>query len=301
MGAVFRATDTRLGRPVAIKFAHRQFSAPFEREARAIASLNHPHICTLYDIGPNYLVMELLEGETLAARLKNGPPPIDEALHYISQIAAALADAHQHGIIHRDLKPGNVMLVKSGVKVLDFGLAIREGDDTITGSRMAMGTPAYMAPEQREGRPADIRTDIYSFGVIFHEMLTGERATSDRKTLPSKTLDRIVSRCLEADPARRWQSAAELLNVVEAKRPDKTRIRMAVAAATLIAVLVSGYVFLRPKPKLTDKDTVVLADFFNNTADPVFDGPLRQGLAFQLEQSPFLKSWTTSRCSAFIA
>ena len=126
MGEVFRAVDTRLGRPVAIKFAHERFSARFEREARAISSLNHPNICTLYDIGPNYLVMELLEGDTIAARLKNGPLPVDQALRYASQIAAALAEAHEHGIVHRDLKPGNVMLVKSGVKVLDFGLATWE-------------------------------------------------------------------------------------------------------------------------------------------------------------------------------
>lgn len=119
MGEVFRAVDTRLGRPVAIKLAHEQFTSRFPREARAISSLNHPHICTLYDIGPNYLVMELLDGDTIAARLKNGPLPVDQAVRYASQIAAALADAHEHGIVHRDLKPGNVMLVKSGVKVLD--------------------------------------------------------------------------------------------------------------------------------------------------------------------------------------
>src|SRR5438045_2378573 len=112
MGEVFRAVDTRLGRPVAIKLAHERFSDRFEREARAISSLNHPNICTLYDIGPNYLVMELLEGETIAERLKNGPLPIDQAVRYASQIAAAPADAHEHGIVHRDLKPGNVMLVK---------------------------------------------------------------------------------------------------------------------------------------------------------------------------------------------
>ena len=142
MGEVFRAIDTRLGRPVAIKVVDQQFIARFEREARAISSLNHPHICTLYDIGPNYLVMELLQGETIAARLKSGPLQVDEALRYAAQIAAALADAHEHGIVHRDLKPGNIMLTKSGAKVLDFGLATWEGDDSLTGSRMVMGTPA---------------------------------------------------------------------------------------------------------------------------------------------------------------
>src|SRR5258708_17316002 len=123
MGAVFRAVDTRLGRAVAIKTTHERFSARFEGEARAISSLNHPNICTLYDVGPNYLVMELVEGETLAARLKQGPMSIEMMRRYGAQIAAALAEAHGKGIVHRDLKPGNIMIGKSGVKVLDFGLA----------------------------------------------------------------------------------------------------------------------------------------------------------------------------------
>src|SRR5262245_42249057 len=142
MGEVFRALDTRLGRAVAIKTTREQFSARFEREARAISSLNHPGICTLYDIGPNYLVMELVEGETIAARLKSGPLPVDTALRYASQIAAALAEAHGKGIVHRDLKPGNIMIAKSGIKVLDFGLAKSGADETVTGSRMVLGTPA---------------------------------------------------------------------------------------------------------------------------------------------------------------
>src|SRR5205814_10510291 len=128
--------DTRLGRAVAIKTAHEQFIARFEREARALSSLNHPYICTLYDIGPNYLVMELVEGETIAARLKSGPLPLKTALLYASQIMAALAEAHAKGIVHRDLKPANVMIAKSGIKVLDFGLAKSGQDETVTGSRM---------------------------------------------------------------------------------------------------------------------------------------------------------------------
>jgi TolB-like protein len=241
MGEVFRAIDTRLGRAVAIKVVDQQFIARFEREARAISSLNHPHICTLYDIGPNYLVMELLEGETLSARLKSGPLPIDETLSYVAQIASALASAHEHGIVHRDLKPGNIMLTKSGAKVLDFGLATWEGDDSLTGSRMVMGTPAYMAPEQREGKPADARTDIYSFGRVLYEMLTGVRPASPRKPVPSRRLERIVSRCLELEPASRWQSAAQLereLGTVTAARPWRW---VSAAAVVLIAVAIFAW------------------------------------------------------------
>src|SRR5437016_2128953 len=158
MGEVFAAVDTRLGRVVAIKITQERFSARFEREARAIASLNHPNICTLHDVGANYIVMELVEGETIAARLKSGPLPMNTALLYASQIAAALAEAHAKGIVHRDLKPGNIMIARSGVKVLDFGLARSSQDETaVTGSRFVMGTPAYMAPEQREAKPADAR------------------------------------------------------------------------------------------------------------------------------------------------
>jgi serine/threonine protein kinase len=157
MGEVFRGVDTRLGRSVAVKTSREQFSARFDREARAISSLNHPHICTLYDVGPNYLVMELCEGETLAARLKRGRLSIQEAFSYGAQIADALSAAHAKGIVHRDLKPGNVMLTKAGVKVLDLGLAKSPEDETITTSRMAVGTPAYMAPEQREGKECDAR------------------------------------------------------------------------------------------------------------------------------------------------
>lgn len=293
MGEVFRAVDTRLGRAVALKFAHERFSARFEGEARAISSLNHPHICTLYDIGPNYLVMELLDGDTLAARLKNGPLPLDQALHFASQILAALADAHEHGIVHRDLKPGNIMLVKSGVKILDFGLAIRDGEESITDSRMVIGTPAYMAPEQREGKPATVRTDLYSFGCIFYEMLTGARVSSDRKPVFPPTLEKIVRRCLEPEAAKRWQSATELASALQTSHAGKSRIRVASAAVMvatfLVAIAVASYFWVRPTPKLTDKDTLVLADFLNNTGDPIFDNTLRQGLAFQLEQSPFLK------------
>jgi serine/threonine protein kinase len=179
MGEVFRAVDTRLGRKVAIKTCCEQFSDRFHREARAISSLNHPHICTLYDVGPNYLVMELVEGQTLADRLKRGKLSIEQTIQYGSQIADALAAAHAKGIIHRDLKPGNIMLTKSGVKVLDFGLAKSAEDESLTASHSVMGTPAYMAPEQREGKQCDARTDIYALGLVLCEMATGaERVRS---------------------------------------------------------------------------------------------------------------------------
>src|SRR5271154_1414940 len=186
MGEVFRAIDTRLGRAVAIKITQERFSARFEREARAISSLNHANICTLYDVGPNYIVMELVEGETIAARLKSGAVPVKTAQSYALQIVAALVEAHGKGVVHRDLKPANIMIAKSGVKVLDFGLAKSGRDETITASRMVLGTPAYMAPEQREGKPADARSDIYSFGCVLYEMLTAVRIAFQRRHIPSR-------------------------------------------------------------------------------------------------------------------
>jgi hypothetical protein len=291
MGEVFLAVDTRLGRSVAIKKTRGQFSSRFEREARAISSLNHPNICTLHDVGPDYLVMELVEGETIAARLKSGPLPLKTALLYASQIAAALAEAHGKDIVHRDLKPGNIMIAKSGVKVLDFGLAKSGQDETVTAGDMVMGTPTYMAPEQREGKPADDRSDIYSFGCVLYEMLTGARVGSQRRRVPSRKLERIVSRCLAEDPRRRWRSAAELereLAGVTATGSSGKRM-FAAAAAAILGLSAAAYFYFHHAPRLTDKDTIVLADFVNNTGDPVFAGTLRQGLAVQLEQSPFLK------------
>jgi hypothetical protein len=289
MGEVFRAVDTRLGRAVAIKTTREQFGARFEREARAISSLNHPNICTLFDVGPSYLVMELVEGETLAARLKHGPLPVQTAIVYASQIAAALVEAHGKGIVHRDLKPGNIMIGKSGVKVLDFGLARSGQDETVTASHMVMGTPAYMAPEQRESKPADARTDIYAFGCVLYEILTGARVGSalPRRIRPRK-LEQIVNRCLEQDPQRRWQSAAGLQQQLAAVKPANRKVYGVAAAAVLVLAVATAYFFLHRSPKLTSKDRVVLGDFENKTGDPVFDRTLRQGLAVQLEQSPFL-------------
>jgi serine/threonine protein kinase len=215
MGEVYRATDTRLGRRVAMKTCRQEFGERFQREARAIASLNHRHICSVYDVGPNYLVLELLEGETLAEKLKRGPLPIELALRYGGEIAEALAAAHAKGVVHRDIKPGNIMVTNAGVKVLDFGLAKSPEDMTLTHANAVLGTPAYMAPEQREGRLCDTRTDIYALGLTLHEMATGKRSlTGDPPSvdrLPEK-LGHVIERCLASEPEDRWQSASDVRN-----------------------------------------------------------------------------------------
>jgi len=251
MGEVYQATDTRLDRTVAIKVLPEHVASDpdlrqrFTREAKAISSLNHPHICTLYDVGEHegasFLVMEHLEGDTLAARLTQGPLPTAQVLRYAAEIADALDKAHRQGITHRDLKPGNIMLTTSGTKLLDFGLAKLRPPGTIgaeafsaatqsaplTGRSTILGTPQYMAPEQLEGQDADARTDIFAFGAVVYEMATGQRAfTGDSQaslieailkdepppmsTLQPMTpvaLDYIVRTCLAKDPDDRWQSA----------------------------------------------------------------------------------------------
>jgi eukaryotic-like serine/threonine-protein kinase len=187
MGEVWRVRDPRLGREVAIKVSAQQFTDRFEREARAIASLNHTNICTLYDVGPNYLVMELIEGPTLADRIAQGPVPLDEALGIARQIADALEAAHGKNIVHRDLKPANIKIRPDGsVKVLDFGLAKSAEQSelsadsptmmSMTAMGMIMGTAGYMSPEQARGKKeVDKRADIWAFGVVLYEMVTGKR------------------------------------------------------------------------------------------------------------------------------
>lgn len=207
MGMVYRARDTRLSRTVAIKTVRARFSPRFEREARAVAALNHPNICHLYDVGSDYLVMEYIEGMPL-----RGPLAADEALKYAEQILDALDAAHRAGIVHRDLKPGNILVSKQGIKLLDFGLAHMESgpdDPTVMPSVGLMGTPAYMAPEQWEGKPADARSDIYAFGCVLHEMLTGKKANDNRAAVPPR-FEGILRTCLEKDPDERWQTAREL-------------------------------------------------------------------------------------------
>ena len=180
MGEVYRGVDRRLGRDVAIKISSRDFDDRFEREARAISSLNHPNICTLYDVGPNYLVMEFVEGDTLSSLIDRGPIPLDRALQYAIQIVDALAAAHAKGVIHRDLKPGNIMVTRNGVKVLDFGLAKLASAEpsemfaastvtrAITGEGAVVGTPHNMSPEQVEANDIDARSDIFSIGVVLY-------------------------------------------------------------------------------------------------------------------------------------
>jgi Protein kinase domain/WD40-like Beta Propeller Repeat len=235
MGEVYRAKDVRLGRWVAIKVLLPEISVDlearrrFEREARAIANLNHPNICTLHDIGcvdgVDYIVMEYLEGDTLAAFLATRRLSMDRVLGHGIAIASALAAAHQQSIVHRDLKPGNIILTKSGLKVLDFGLAkfldgsaVALDDETLAAQPMVLGTPAYMAPEQRAGKECDARTDIYAFGLLLAEMATGRRRMSAYEPLPSDLPPQfafVVERCLTPDPDDRWQSCTDLRLALE--------------------------------------------------------------------------------------
>jgi eukaryotic-like serine/threonine-protein kinase len=257
MGQVFRATDTRLTRRVAIKICNKPFLDRFEQEARSIAAISHPNVCTLYDVGPNYLVMELLDGETLAARLKRGKLPINDTLRFGAQIAEALAVAHAAGIIHRDLKPGNIMLSKSGIKVLDFGLAKSGIDPSLTAPGGVMGTPAYLAPERLEGIEADPRSDIYALGLILAEMATGKRTQQPDKIPPQ--LERLIQRCIQPDPDERWQSARdvkwELESIADAPRdlPARKSGLLLAAALTLIAVIAAATAFILLRPARQDR------------------------------------------------
>src|SRR5882757_9386152 len=229
MGEVFKARDTRLDRTVAIKISAAQFSARFEREARAIAALNHPNICQLYDVGPDYLVMEYVDGAPL-----KGPLPVEKAIEYAGQILDALDAAHRKGITHRDLKPANILVTKQGIKLLDFGLAKRTaevnplGDATTAAQTMdgqILGTLRYMSPEQLQGNEADARSDLFSFGCVLYEMLTGRQAFTGssgasviaailgREPTPLATtppLDRVIRTCLAKDPDQRFQNARDL-------------------------------------------------------------------------------------------
>ncbi|MDQ3419048.1 MAG: serine/threonine-protein kinase, partial [Acidobacteriota bacterium] len=311
MGQVFKAQDTRLDRTVAIKILSPHLvddpatRTRFEREARAVSSLDHPNICAVYDVGReanlDYLVMQYVEGETLAARLARGPLPLHEALRYGTEIASALDRAHRSGILHRDLKPGNVMLARSAgretsARLLDFGLAkvLPIGAPTSTGETVAMtttspltesgtilGTLLYMSPEQLEGQAVDSRSDIFSFGAVLYEMVTGKRAfegasqasiiaailerdppaMTSMAPLTPVALDRVVRKCLAKDRDRRWQTAADLRDelawitqpsgalaappVSRHDRRNRPWTALAAAAVALLALLAVGYAWLK--------------------------------------------------------
>ncbi|MDQ6802888.1 MAG: serine/threonine-protein kinase [Acidobacteriota bacterium] len=294
MGEVYRARDTRLAREVAIKVVPPELAQRFEREARAISQLNHPNICTLYDVGENYLVMELLEGESLADRLAKGPLPLDQVLRYGVQIADALDKAHRTGIIHRDLKPGNIMITKSGAKLLDFGLA-KSGaapapteatmQKPLTAEGTIIGTFQYMAPEQLEGQQADARTDIFAFGTVLYEMATGKRAFEGKtrtsliaaivsgepkpmtqlQPLAPLAFENVVRKCIAKNPDDRWQCAAdlqwELRRIQESpdvKGPARmSRVPWGIAAAAIAAAAILAALAFRPaKPQRPIRFTV---------------------------------------------
>ena len=312
MGEVYRAKDTRLGRDVALKVLPEHMSSlpelrqRLEREAQTISQLSHPHICTLHDVGHqdgiDYLVMEYLEGETLADRLGKGPLPVEQALKFGIEIASALDVAHRNGIIHRDLKPGNVMLTRSGVKLLDFGLAKLQaagapGSPSVTSLPTAfqesqplttrgtvLGTFQYMAPEQLEGKEADARSDIFGFGCVLYEMVTGTKAFSGKSQAsligsimtseppPASTvrpmtppaLDRIIRGCLAKDPEERWHTAHDVMLQLQwiaeggsqagvpapvvARRKNREKLAWGAAAAATLAAAALAVGFMRREP-----------------------------------------------------
>lgn len=293
MGEVYRAHDPRMWRDVAIKVTDERFSDRFAREVRMVAALNHPNVCQVHDVGPNYLVMELCEGETLAARLKRGRLPMAETLRYAAQLADALSAAHSKGIVHRDLKPANIMLTSAGVKVLDFGLAKLTAAPVGGGAPMdepnadsqagaIVGTAAYMSPEQAEGKPIDARSDVFSFGAVLYEMVTGRRAfpgDSKISTLSAvltsepvspgaevpHDLQKLISRCLRKDAVRRLQHMNDIKVVLEELQDEQGRTgnpqpaaapartarwrRWPAIAALLLVALTGAFVYFGFAPK----------------------------------------------------
>jgi eukaryotic-like serine/threonine-protein kinase len=356
MGEVYRANYTRLDRPVALKVLpggpgdSPEALERFRREARAASALNHPNICTIYDVGsdPPFIAMELLEGETLQQRLTRGALPAGSVVDIALALADALDAAHRKAIVHRDIKPANVFLTERGPKVLDFGLAkaaavagvvdhsnaTRSAEALVTEPGSTVGTLAYMSPEQVRGEPLDARTDLFALGVVLYEMTTGIRPFRGDSTgiivesilnrIPVSPvrlnpdvpvdLERILDKCLEKDRDLRYQHASDIRTdlrrikrdsdsgktvtseAVASRRPAGKLWELSVLAAVLVASIAAAYVyFSQPAAGLTDRDTIVLADFENTTGDGMFDGTLRQGLAVQLQQSPFLSMVSDER------
>jgi tetratricopeptide (TPR) repeat protein len=364
MGEVYRARDERLARDVAIKLvaAHSTGSARarerFKREAQAVAALQHPNICTIYDVGETadgqaFIVMELLQGETLHQRIGRGPLDLNAILEIGAALADALQAAHAAGIVHRDIKPANILLTSRGPKVLDFGLVKTDsrappGDATaeletralLTDAGIAIGTWAYMSPEQLRGEEVDARTDLFSFGLILYEMAAGRPAFAGssaaagaailhQQPSPLRTLrpdlpegfEQVVHKALEKDRDLRYQTAADLrVDLQRQKRSSdqsaagisvgaagplrsKRALWLSIGAAALAAVIAAGFWASSRlgATKLIETDTIVLSDFTNTTGDPVFDETLRLGLIVQLQQSPFLHVLPDQRVRRVIA
>jgi len=257
-GEVYQARDTRLDRQAALKVSEGRYSEQFQSRAHSLTELKHPHICTLYDVGPNYLAMEWVEGVPL-----KGPLPLQETLRFSREICDALDYAHQRGIEHGDLKPANILVTRDGIKLLNFGLA------------------------------KQIDSDIYAFGCVLYEMLMRRPITTDRRPVHPAALESVLQKCLEDDPARRFQSVSELKHALAGVSSGGGHQREYIIVAGSVLMLIVGLVLLvvqfPSNNRLTDKDVLVLGDFRNTTGDAIFDGTLRTALGTQLEQSRFLK------------